>query len=81
MRIGGDASTGYSVNPTTGDISLSFNSIEGLTYAVFASPSMKDGTWAGVIDNVQPQGDTTTVNFRDSFAAGVAQRFYRVEVE
>ncbi|MGC6459300.1 MAG: discoidin domain-containing protein [Akkermansiaceae bacterium] len=70
-----------SVDASTGAMSLSFNSSPGQSYAVFGSSSLEDGSWAGVIDNVQSQGETTTISFTDPFAIGVAQRFYRVEIE
>lgn len=70
-----------SIDPATGALTLSFNSTPGQSYAIFASSSMEDGTWAGVIDNVQSQGETTTTSFTDSFAIGLARRFYRVELE
>jgi hypothetical protein len=70
-----------SVDPSTGAMSLSFNSSPGQTYAVFGSSSLEEDSWAGVIDNVSSQGETTIISFTDPFAVGVAQRFYRVERE
>lgn len=69
-----------SADPVTGFVSLSFKASGG-TFAVFASSSMEEGTWAGIVDNITPDEDVTTVEFTDSFAIGVARRFYRVERE
>lgn len=70
-----------SADPATGMVSLTFNSALGSSYAIFASPTLEDGTWAGVLDNVASQGEVTTISFTDNFGVAQAKRFYRIERE
>ncbi|MDB4438313.1 discoidin domain-containing protein [bacterium] len=70
-----------SVEPSTGKVSLSFNSSAGKTYAVFASSTLLDAEWEEVVDNVLSQGAMTTVEITDSSGVGSARRFYRVGAE
>ena len=59
-----------SVVPSSGRVSLTFNSAPGSSYAIFASSTLNEGTWAGVIDNVASQGEKTGITFTDSFGIG-----------
>ncbi|MGC6564238.1 MAG: hypothetical protein ACON38_01365 [Akkermansiaceae bacterium] len=70
-----------SVDPTTGDVTLFFTSVEGGRYAVYSSATLEEGTWAGIIDNIESQGDRTTISFNDVLAVGAPRRFYRVDRE
>ncbi|YCM43969.1 discoidin domain-containing protein [Verrucomicrobiaceae bacterium 227] len=70
-----------SVDPSTGMVSLAFNSAAGKTYAIFGSSTLQEGNWAGIVDNVASQGEETVSSFKDTFAIGETRRFYRIERE
>ncbi len=70
-----------SVEPATGNVTLSFSSSAGKTYAIFASSTLKNGEWEEVMDNVLSQGEVTTVEVTDFTGVGLPARFYRVGAE
>ena len=67
--------------PSSGMVTLTFNSASGATYLISASSSLEDGSWAEIIDSVASQGELTSITITDTAGIGQPRRFYRVERE
>jgi hypothetical protein len=70
--------TGVSVEPVNGMVSLTFNSVPGATYSLFASSSLAEGLWEEINDSVPSDGAETIVDFIDAVGAGMPTRLYRL---
>lgn len=70
--------TGFEFDRTTGDASLTFNSVPGATYSIFGSNSMQEELWSELDDGVDSQGEATTYEFNDLELIGQSRRFYQV---
>ncbi len=71
--------THVTFDPTTGDLTLRWNSLPGATYTLEASPSMEEMTWAPVATGLASQGITTET----LYAVPQNERgkyFYRIRV-
>jgi len=77
--IGETMSGGPAVNPTTGDVTLTWNSLEGGTYQVEASNNFS--SWGIVAPGVPAASNatrTSTIETGAALPANHARRFYRV---
>ncbi len=72
------AITAVSAAPSTGSVSITFNSIPGASYAVFGATSPEEALWEEIDDAVPSQGTETTYEFTDFNGAGEPLRLYRV---
>jgi hypothetical protein len=70
-----------SVAPSTGNVTLSFKSSPGRTYAIYASSTLLNDGWEEVVDNVLSQGKVTTIELTDFNGIGLPTRYYRVGAE
>ena len=69
--------TGFEFDTTTGEVTLTFNSVPGANYAVFGSNDMQ-GLWSEINDNLDSGGEQTVYNFTDPELVGQPRRFYQV---
>ena len=70
-----EAAEGLEVNPSNGDVTLTWSAVEGGNYHVEASTNLSD--WTDLAPAAQPGGDTLYVVETGAQAAN-AKRFYRI---
>jgi hypothetical protein len=69
--------TDIEVGPNPGEVTLTFNSVDGASYIIERSTDLTALSWEELDDSYASQGDVTT--FTDfSVPAGTKKLFYRV---